>query len=66
MPTVATEVERRRIIKGWAFMALPKEENDAIKAFLRSGLKDDLPESWHRSFDFWIARRTHHAKRRRK
>ena len=49
---------RARVVKGWAFMDLDEQTNEAIRKFLGSGNTDDLPERFkHKDYSIYLTGR---------
>lgn len=42
---------RGRVVHGWAFRDLPAKDVESIRAFLASGERDDLPETYRQLFE---------------
>ena len=48
---LALEVYRNRVVKGWAFRDHSVDTQVAIRRFLRTGLREELPEQYQANFD---------------
>lgn len=46
-------VLRNRVVKGWAFTDLTWNEVEAIRKFLATGERSDLPADYHALFDMY-------------
>lgn len=48
---VATPRQRAAIVHGWAFWDLTPEDDAAIRRFLETGQREDLPSDYRAVFD---------------